>query len=101
MLSHLGRLVCYSLLFPPNDLSLPPAVPMERILAAVSHGLRPAPSGHVVEALVLQAALPVVHVTMWNMLCVLITTCHAHLLPYAGHMTSFLTTALCSRDPDQ
>ena len=81
--------------------SHPPPVPMERILASISHGLKPAPAGHVVEALVLQATLPVVHTTMWNMLCVLITTCHAHLIPYAHHITSLLMTALCSRDADQ
>lgn len=101
VLSHLGRLLRYSLLFPPSDPSLPPAVPLMRVLAAVSHGLKPAPSGHVLEVLVLQAALPVVHVTMWNVLCVLLTTCHTHLLPYAGHMTPLLTTALCSNDINQ
>lgn len=101
MLSHLGRLLRYCLLFPPSNPSLPPALPVERILAAISCGLKPAPAGHVTEALVLQAAIPVVHATMWNVLSVLIRTCHAHLLPYADHMTSLLTSALCSRDPDQ
>ena len=98
MVSQLGRLVRYCLLFPPRDPALPPSVPLERILSFISLGLKPAPAGHVLEARVLQVTQPVVHAVVWSVLGVLVTTCHTHLLPYAGHMTSLLMAALCTKE---
>lgn len=98
MVSHLVRILCHGLLFPPRNSTHPPPVPLERVLALVTHGLKQAAVGHVVEALVLQVTVPVVHTIMWNMLCVLIKTCHAHLLPHSAHIMAMLMSVLCSKD---
>lgn len=101
LLTQLSRTLCYSLLFPPCDSTHFPSVPLQRILAVVTEGLKSATSGHTVEALVLQVTIPVVHTAMWNVLCVLIQTCHTHLLPYCPHLRWLLVTALCSKDTAQ
>lgn len=108
MLTQLARMLCYCLLFPPRDSahaprdsSHLPSVPVESVLTLVSEGLKPAASGHTVEALVLQVAIPVVHAAMWNILCVLVETCHAHLLPYGPHIQWLLVTAICNKDAAQ
>lgn len=98
MLSHLVRCLCHGLLLPPRDHTLPPPVPMERVLALVTRGLKRAAVGHVMEALVLQVTVSVVHTMMWNTLCVLIKTCHAHLLPHSAHIMTMLMSALCGKD---
>ena len=96
LLSHLTRTLCYALLFPPppSDLTPPPSVPVERILTVLTQGLKPPPAGHTVEARVLQDAIPIVHTAMWNCLCVLIRTCHAHLLPYGNDVMSLMVRAI-------
>lgn len=98
VLTQLSRTLCYSLLFPPHDHTHHTHVPVQRILAIVSHGLKPAVSGHTLESAVLQATLPTVHSTMWNLLCTLIRTCHTHLLPCSSHITSLLVAAMSSKD---
>ena len=99
LLSYLTRTLCYALLFapPPSGHSPPPAVPVEAILDVLTRGLKPPPVGHTTETRVLQDATPVLHTALWNGLCVLIRTCHTHLLPYGVRVQSHLLTAITSK----
>jgi len=84
LVDHLTRALSMTLLLPPEDRGHLPSVPVEKIFAVVIRGLgqRPLP-GHTVECRVFAASLPLLRTSLWNVFCVLLQTCHAHLLPYA------------------
>ena len=47
-------------------------------------------NGHSTEKLLLEAILPVVHTSIWNIVLVLVDVCGSLLLPYAVHIESNL-----------
>lgn len=102
LLDQLSRTLNSCLLLPPTDHVHLPSVPVERILGVVLHGLgEHAPTGHTVGCRVLAAAMPILRLCMWNILSMLMRTCHAHLLPYTLHIRTLLVDEIDSKEAQQ
>ncbi len=99
LVDQLSRALSVTLLLPPTERAHLPSVPVEKILCTVLRGLGQCPpTGHTVECRVMAIGLPILRASLWNVMCILLRTCHTHLLQYAQFIRSVLVEEVTSKE---